>query len=229
MSDGYHPPRFGVIFLGLFLSAALLVVFLALPMVVKSVGFGLLWLPARLGIVQQVHPQDVITFVMADEPLVVQFPRGGYYVFYVRDPDLLETTDALMELNNPPWLTVLAADGSRIPVEFIKRGMLPFDSPFAAGRPVYRFLIPRSGDYTLKMPRKLVETDIVPDVVGGREGVLWLVLLMELGLLGGLAAIPIVRARHRQTERVQEVKRLKTVKGDEFWASAREKKHKPKR
>jgi len=229
MSDGYHPPRFSIVFLGLALSAALLVTFLALPAVVKFIGFGLLWLPGKLGMVEQVYPAEVMTFVMADEPIKATFASAGKYAFYTHDPDMLEVTDALMETNNPPWLDVIAPDGGEVSVAYIERGMLPFDSPFAKGRPIYSFLIPVPGEYTLKMPRKLVEVDILPDVVSGREGALWLVLLLELGFLGGLASIPIVRTKKQRAEKIAEIKKLKTVDGDEFWSSVREKKPRAKR
>jgi len=228
LTDGYHPPRISAIVLGLLLSAALLVAFLSLPQVVKTVGYGLLWIPAKIGIVEQVARDEVITLVMAEEPHQVPFESAGRYTFYIMDPDLLEASDALMAFNNPPWLNILAPDGSKLEVAFIERGLLPFDTPLAAGRPILNFIIPEPGVYTFKMPRKLVEAYITPDVVTGREGALWLVLVLELALAALIASVPLMRARRQRAARIAEVKGLKTVKGDAFWAQAKEKRTKPK-
>ena len=229
MTDGYHPPRVSTILLGLLLSAALLVAFLSLPQVVKTVGYGLLWIPAKIGLVEQVHADEVIPLFMADEPHQVTFQQAGRYAYYTQDPDTLEATDALMTHNTPAWLNIIAPDGSKVDVAYIQRGLLPFDTPLAAGRPIFSFIIAEPGVYTLKMPRKLLEVYITPDVVTGREGALWLVLILELAFVSLIASVPIMRTRRQRAARVAEVKGLKTVNGDAFWAQAKEKRTKSKR
>jgi hypothetical protein len=215
----YQSPTFRNIVIGIALSLILFVVVIGrLPQIVKIVGLPLMVIPSSLGLVQNVAPADVQHMNLAESEGVLEIARPGRYALYTADWDLLELTETSMQQHNEPWLAVTAqGSGGPVPVTYVERGLRPYDTPFAPGRPVYSFVVPNWGVYTIKHPRKPAQVAFVPDYTTGRERELALFMTAEvLVIVLPFAVILGWRYARRRAERrsAQEDKRRAA---DAFW------------
>jgi hypothetical protein len=226
-NGGYRPPNARSIVLGIILFVVLILTLCSLSEVTKTAGSLLMFLPSRLGWIEPVHRADVQRIDLNPPPPELQFMRPGRYAVYTIDYDLLVITDQLMNAEEGhPWLKLTGPDGQALPVAFVRRGLLPFDSPLAKGRPVFTFIVPQAGSYRLTTLNRPVEIGIVPDVTTGREGLILFLFAAQLLIL----AVPVIswiqRNRRLNRQRVAEVVQLKRIRGDEFWQSEAERRKK---
>lgn len=208
------------------LAAILVLLFLGyLADVVKWIGAALLFIPARLGILQQASPEDILQIDFSLSPTAVAFPAAGQYALYTSNYDLLVITDALLESGGQPWLVITSPQGERLPVAFIERGLRPYDTPLARGRPIFTFHIPAAGVYTLTHPtRPMLTVYFVRDYVSGRESLHGVLLSAEVLLIGGWVSLAVYR-RFRQKERgFEALRREKRQQVEAFWQEQRRKK-----
>ncbi|MGB9641439.1 MAG: hypothetical protein ACPL4H_11050 [Anaerolineales bacterium] len=119
--------------------------------IVKGLGF-LLYIPLdKLGLVRQVTKDEVTAVDMSVTNQEIDFEVAGQYAFYTSNLDLLLITDAILEGENKPWIRLEKLDdGQQIKVEFIERGLMVYDTPFAKGRPIFTFFIPSHGKYRMQ-------------------------------------------------------------------------------
>lgn len=197
-------PTIGSIVLGIALVMIAFLAFLRLPDVVKYTGTALIYVPARVGLIDMVLPKDVIPFPLSENPSSITIPSPGQYLLYVGNLDLLVVHDAVVEGNSKPWIKIQPEDlDTEIEITLIGRGLAWYDTPFAAGRPVATFRINQPGTYRITHPTRPDTAYIVPDTLTGKESRITFWILAELALIGGVAYY-IVRKRtaSRRRQRV---------------------------
>jgi hypothetical protein len=177
-------PKLGSIALGILVALALVVALCSASSLLKWAATPLLVVPRALGIIGSVRGQEIVAVPMATTPAVITFPHAETYAVYIGDINLLELTNQMAETDSPPWLVVQNTEtGATVPVDYVQRGLLPFDEPRVPGRPVLTFEVPGPGTYVLNHPRREFDLYLVPDRVSGREGLIGLLVLVEIGLL----------------------------------------------
>lgn len=219
----YTPPRLRSILLGILATVVLMLLFALLGDIVKWAGAAMLFLPARLGLLHQVRADEIQAVDFSLSLTQVFFPQAGQYALYASDYDLLVITDTLLEAGGLPWLVILSPGGERLPVTFIQRGLRPYDTPLAKGRPIYTFTIPSAGVYTLSHPtRPLVTVYLVRDYVSGQESFYASVLAAEtLGLIA-LGFYLIYRRNGPSQRRMRAARAQKRQQVEAFWEERRQ-------
>lgn len=221
----FQAPRLLTIGLGILLFTLLLMALCSLSQGVKWAGSVLLFLPERLGLVQTVHPGDVLPLDMDRSPVSVTFTHAGLYQVYTADYDLLVISDQLAQSDSPPWITVTdTRSGETVAVRHITRGLLPYDTPHAPGRPVIEVVIPKPGDYLLDFPTRQARMAFVPDYVSGHETLMLACFAIQLLILASPLAAFLFRReqrtwhqrlqeRARSTEQLEKIRRLSRGQG----------------
>jgi hypothetical protein len=182
-------PNLRSIAIGVLIVAVGVVLVCSAGSVLKWVSVPFLAVPRALGLIGSVRADEIVTIPLDTTPTVVTFPRPETYAVYVSDLNLLEIALMVEASRAAPWLSVQSApSGEAVPVETIRRGLMPFDEPRASGRPVYRFAIPAPGTYVLGHPRRMTAMYLVPDRTTGKEGVIVAFFAGEVFLL----ALPFI-------------------------------------
>lgn len=149
----YTPPKVRNIILGILICGLCLVFIGYLADFTKWCGYVMLYLPARLGMLSQVSPSQIQTTDFSTSPTEIYFSTPGTYVVYTAHLDLLMISDRILEEGFQPWLRILQIyNGQEVKIETIDRGLMPYDTPFAKGRPIYFFKISQAGKYQMLHP-----------------------------------------------------------------------------
>ena len=218
-SESYRPPRIRTIGLGIGLFVVLLILICSLSQGVKWAGAALLFLPERLGLAEPVHRAEVTPLDMQISPLQVSFPDAQAYHVYTSDYELLVISDEIARSEAPAWLTVKrSGTDSRVRVTILTRGLRPYDSPWAAGRPVLAMQIEEAGSYILDFPTRKATMTIVPDRTTGREVVIYTAFAVQLALL----AAPFAIALYRRELRLRGLLRARRRSSQEKFARIRD-------
>jgi hypothetical protein len=190
------PPTCLSIGLGISLLILSLLAFFRIPDIVKSTGMVLMFVPAKLGIIDMVIPRDVVPQSIERNPSTITISKPGHYLFYTDNYDLLVINDAIAGSDAKPWLNMqLAESGTKVEVTMVERGLSIFDTPFAHGRPVLMFTITEPGTYQMMHPTRPGDyLYLVPDVTTGKETLITFVIVVEIALLGSVIII-LVRRR----------------------------------
>lgn len=218
-SESYRPPRVRTIGLGIGLFVVLLILVCSLSQGVKWAGAALLFLPERLGLAEPVHRAEVTPLDMQSSPLQVSFPVAQAYHIYTSDYELLVISDELARSEAPAWLTATrSGTGSRVRVTIIGRGLMPYDSPLAAGRPALAMQIEEAGSYVLDFPTRKATMTIVPDRTTGREVAIFTAFGVQLAAL----AAPFAVALYRRELRLRGLLRARRRSSQEKFARIRD-------
>jgi len=218
-NESYRPPRVRTIGLGIGLFVVLLILVCSLSQGVKWAGAALLFLPERVGLFEPVHRAEVTPLDMQSSPLQVSFPGAQTYHIYTSDYDLLVISDALARSEAPAWLTVIrSGTGARVQVTILGRGLMPYDSPLAAGRPVLAMQIEEAGSYVLDFPTRKATMTIVPDRTTGREAAIYAAFAVQLAVL----AAPLAVALYRRELRLRGLLRARRQSSREKYARIRD-------
>lgn len=197
-------PTFQSIALGIFFFVIALVAFLRIPDVIKFSGAAIMYVPAKLGLIDMPMPKDIIPLPMDENPSEITFTSPGRYMMYLNIYDLLVVHDAVVAKDSDPWMKIQSEDLENIKLTMIGRGLAWYDTPFAPGRPVVTFTIEKPGTYQFIHPaRPLQHMYLVPDTVTGEETWITFWMLAEIVLIVGVV-IYIVRKR-TATRRQQQV------------------------
>ena len=182
--DGEAPaPTFRSILAGIAAAILVFMAFFNLPILFKSVGAVLGFVPDKLGLIHTVHADEVIEVDLSVSPSSIAIPKPGDYVLYTGNYDLLVINDAVVEAQSDGWLTMKSENGDSIPVRFISRAMAWYDTIYAKGRPVATFSIEAPGTYTITHPTRHDAASIVPNYVSGRENLITFIYLVEVAIL----------------------------------------------
>lgn len=177
------PPTFRSILAGIAAAILLFLAFFNIPMLVKSVGAVLGFLPSTIGLIQTVQPEEVMTVDISISPSLINITKSGDYLLYTNNYDLLVINDAVVEAESEPWLKIESQDEQEIPVHLISRGLGWYDTIHAKGRPVATFHIDAPGTYLITHPTRYDTASIVPDYTTGRESSIRLIYLAELAIV----------------------------------------------
>lgn len=211
-------PRFRDIILAVVVLVVLIFAFINLGTVVKFVGAGLMVIPSALGIVQQVSPDEVFAYDLSKSPTTVAIGQPGRYAVYAYDYDLLAVTDQLEQSGHAPWITLKSQiTNESLPVAFVKRGMRPYDTYLAKGRPVLSFVITRPGAYSMVHPARKVTIAIVRDYITGNERTLALAYLAQIGLVIIPVAFILARRGLARREARKLAQRETRERAELFW------------
>ena len=195
MSGLPKPPTFSSIILGIALFVIALLAFLRISDVVKFSGTALMYVPAKLGLIDMVMPKDVIPLPLNENPSLITIPSPGRYVMYLNNYDLLIVHDAVAEKDSDPWMKLQSEElGTQVNLTLFDRGLAWYDTPFAPGRPVVTFTIEQPGTYQFTHPARQDYMYLLPDVVTGKESQITFWVLVEVALIGG-AVFYIFRKR----------------------------------
>jgi len=207
-TEGYRPARLRTIGLGIAIFVLALIAVCSLSQGVKWTGAVLLFVPERLGLVQTVRPAEVLVLDLQHSPAQVAFSRAGLYQLYTSDYDLLVIAAELARSGAPAWVTITdAKTGAPVTVTHIERGLTPFDTPHASGRPVLGVEIPEPGAYVMDFPARKATMSVVPDYTTGHEAVLFATLGAEILLLGLPFAVTLYRRELRLRGYLRERRR----------------------
>lgn len=214
----YRDPKIRSIIVGIVLFAVFLVTVCSLPQVVKTLGTGLLYLPSRLGLVEMVSRDQVQAIEMSTAPPQVELPQPGRYAVYTDDYDLLVVTDEIIRSGAAPWLVVTDPNtNERLRVSGVERGLMPYDSPFAAGRPIFTFEVREAGPYGMVFPRRAAILYILPDTTTGKERIILLAYIVELAIVGLAVGLPYWRALSRRRARIATMLPPRPPEAEAFW------------
>jgi hypothetical protein len=157
-------------------------------------------------------------YEMRQSPVDVQLQRTGEYAVYTRDIDLLIITDQILEADGNPWFNIInQSSGEKVKVNFVHRGLIPFDSALAKGRPVYTFDIQNPGSYQFSFPRRYATIYVLPDNIVGNEGTVIFWAAIQLMILAFPISYGIRRLIKKRQAKIDEIRNLKKSKDSEFW------------
>jgi len=195
--------------------------------IAKWLGLPFVFIPSQLGLTNMVTPAEVMQFNLASAPTTVNFTRPGRYAVYANDYDLLVTTDLLIEAEAMPWLTIMSQEtGKRINVAFISRGLMPYDTPFARGRPIMTFIIKTAGVYGMNHPAKPADIFITPDYTSENEALIRLLFLLQVGLIALVLGVLYYRRQRPKllAHKIQQKERRESAEA--LWKAADERRKK---
>jgi hypothetical protein len=219
MNMKYQNPTCRSIALGGILFLALMIGALRSAELVKLAGSPLLLLPEKLHMIETLRSSDVIHFHY-DGPMEfeVDFAKSGRYAVYTADTTFLLSTNARIQDEKPPLLHVIeTSSGAETPVYYFRRGVKPFDTRFARGRPIYGFEIERPGRYVISSPWMEAALSLTPDYTTGKEGVLSAVFLLESGVLFAPLGLLLYRKYLKDRRRARQLDDLKRIDPGDFW------------
>ena len=227
-----HPNRPSCLSIGLgialFIMATL--AFFRIPDIVKYTGAALMFVPAKLGIIEMVMPRDVVQISIDRTPSTVTISKPGRYAFYTSNLDLLMVHDAIAGTETKPWLNMYPSGNEEVNIKMlmIERGLSFFDTPFARGRPVLLFTITEPGTYQMFHPTRPGDyLYLVPDVTTGKETFIAFVIFVETALIVCVILFIFRRriAESRQ-KRKEEIERNR-ARVEQTWNKKKDKQVKP--
>jgi hypothetical protein len=186
---------------------AIVLIFCNLPNIVKTVGWALLLVPQQVGVIEGTSPDEIQTIDLSTPVQEIAFARSGAFLVYYEFP--FSTNDSMYDA--PPDLVITCrGTDEQVPLELVDRGLRPYDTPFAKGRPVYAFKITTPDTCQLTHSIRSANISIVPDHVTGKEAVITAAYAVQLGVLGAGFGTPLCM-RVRRRRRQQREQRRETV------------------
>jgi hypothetical protein len=214
----YTAPRTRSIILGIAAFLVLVMLILSLGDLTKWVGAAFMFIPARLGLIQQVTAADVIPVDLSTNPTRVEITRPGLYALYAGDRSLLEMALDAESKRGQPWANIkFIPGGEKVPVSFVARGLTLYDTPLAKGRPVFSVTIKSAGTYEIQHPVRPVIIAIVPDLTSGNECTLGAFFIIQLAIIAYFPIRSYRRRRRAQQANLREIDSLKQIRGEDFW------------
>lgn len=219
-NQGYRPPGFLAIIGGVIMFLILVGLACSISATVKILGYGLLYVPSRMGLVEVPRPEDIQRLDLITTPVDAHLDPGTYEVF-TSNYELLSISMQFESPTSTSWFHVAdAATGERNEIEQVLRGLMPYDTPFAEGRPVLRFTIDKAGLYRLSFPTPpAASVYFVPDTTTGKEWLIWLIYIGEVGLILGVPGWFTIRGWRREAEDLAEMRKARRARADSFWES----------
>lgn len=180
----YNAPTIRSIVLGILLFVVILLAVGQSSDLVKLIGAPFLFLPAKLGLIGELHREDIVVHDVTRSPSQVSFPRAGQYQVFTGDGDLLHITLLLEGSHAEPWLVITeAATGQALTLEYVSRGLHIYDTPLVDGRPIFTLDVPRAGQYNMIHTARPAKIAFVPDYTTGKGGVLLFAFGAQIALL----------------------------------------------
>jgi hypothetical protein len=217
------PPTITSIILGILACVVSILAIGQIDAITKWTGAALTFIPAQLRILKMVTPSQVLSVDFSTSPTIVDFPKTGAYNLYTDNYDLLAITDALMVKQNPAWLNIHEMGQEELlPVLYVTRGLVPYDTPFAAGRPIYYFVIPAPGQYVIEHPRRPTNVYFVPDYTTFHEARFIIAFAVEIILLLALILWLWYRRQKHHLSAAARMRKERRAEVEKFWQERRE-------
>lgn len=218
MSGLPKQPTITSILLGIALFIAALLAFLRIPDVIKYTGTALMFVPAKLGLIEIVMPDDVIPLPLAKNPSMITIPSPGKYAMYLNNYDMLVVHDAVVRRDSEPWMKIQTEDlDTEVKLTLVERGLVWYDTPFARGRPVVVFTIDQPGTYQFTHPARQDYMYLVPDTVTGNEFWIKFWVLIELLLVCGVIFYIFRRRTASIREQRKKIRADNRARVDDTW------------
>ena len=232
MSDQrYQPPSFRNIIIANVIFLVLLGSLCTFPSTVKRVGDVFLYIPSQLGLVQRVMPGEIRTIdLRTASPALLEITTPGQYAVFADSYELL-MINTLSGENAWSWLDVKSRTTDEpVKVFPVERGIRPYDTPFAEGRPIFVFEINAPGSYEIAYLTRYAFISIVPDYTTGKEQVIVLAYVLQIAILLAPWGIAYYRRYQRQRIRIKDIEGpqvQRRAQGEAFWrAEIRKRKEK---
>ncbi len=222
MSDQrYQPPSFRNIIIANAIFLILLGSLCTFPNTVKWVGDVLLYIPSQLGLVRRVMPGEVRTIdLRTTSAASLEITAPGQYTVFADSEELL-MINTLSRENAWSWLDITSrTTGGPVKVFPVARGIRPYDTPFAEGRPIFVFRINAPGSYEVAYPTRYAFISVVPDYTTGKEQVIVLAYVIQIGILLAPWGIAYYRRYQRQRTRIKDIESSQVqrrAQGEAFW------------
>lgn len=220
-SQNYQSPRFRDIAIAIVIFIVLLALLCNLPNTVKWVGDVFLYIPSQLGLVQRVAPEEIQTIdLRTHSPALIEITRPGRYAVFTGDYELLTQASSVVR-GESPWLSIKAqATHEHIRFFSVERGLYPYDTPLADGRPIFIFEISVPGNYEIEHSYKQAFISIVPDYTTGKESVIMLAYALQVAILLVPLGVVCYRRYQRYRMRIKSIEApqaQKRAQGEAFW------------
>jgi disulfide bond formation protein DsbB len=214
----YKSPTLRNILVGILIFLVIVLIFSSLDNLVKTLGRILMIVPSQMGFYPLSSADEVVPVELKSNPTDLTFIHAGTYQIFANDYDLLSITIQIEQSQGSPWLVVRSkADGVSIPVNFVHRGLRMYDSPYAAGRPIFSIDIPSPGVYQLNHPTRPVSIYFVPDETSAYASTILFSFVVEIALLAGLVLFYYRSRRQTQNARIREIEERTRERAEQFW------------
>jgi hypothetical protein len=214
----YKSPTLRNILVGILIFVIIVLMFSSLDNLVKTIGRFLMIVPSQMGFYPLTSANDVVPVNLNSNPTNLTFIHAGTYQIFAEDYDLLNITLLLERSKGSPWLVVRSAASSAIiPVNYVHRGLRLYDTPYAAGRPIFSIDIPSPGMYQLNHPSKPASIYFVPDETSNYASTISLSFVVEIALLAGLGWAYYRSRRQTQNARIREIEERTRERAEQFW------------
>lgn len=218
----YKSPTLRNILVGVSIFLLIVLMFSSLNGLVKTIGRVLMIVPSQMGFYPLSSASEVVPVNLASNPTDLTLIHAGTYQVFADDYDLLNITIMIENTKSSPWLVVRSkSSGASIPVNFIHRGLRLYDTPYAAGRPIFSIDFPSPGVYQLNHPSKPASIYFVPDQTTQYAGTILFSFVVEIGILAGLVYFYFRSRRRAQSVRVREIERRTRERAEQFWKNRR--------
>jgi disulfide bond formation protein DsbB len=214
----YKSPTLRNILVGVFIFLVIVLIFSSMDNLVKTLGRVLMIVPSQMGFYPLSSADEVVPIDLKSNPTDLTFIHAGPYQVFADDYDLLSITIQVEQANSSPWLVVRSkTSGVTIPVNFVHRGLRLYDTPYAAGRPIFTLDIPSPGVYQLSHPTKPASIYFVPDLTSSYASTISYSFLVEIALLAGLLLAFYQSRRKTQNARIREIETRTRERAEQFW------------
>jgi len=205
--------------LGILIFIPIAIILYFTPDLVKLLGSPFLYLPEKLEWVHLPAKNEVVKIYLATEGHTVFFGKPGHYVVYTDDIDLLFLQATQADQKREPWLVEETEHGP-IPFYLVSRGIRPYDTTLAKGRPFLYFTIEKPGSYKFAFGLPGGEAafiSVLPDYISGKEDILLIAYLVQLALMVGLwlAFYNLHTIKKRRTAKREQTQ--KEIRTQRFW------------
>ena len=203
-----------------------------LPEAIKYASAPFLFLPDRLGLVQQPQADEVLPLV-TEGSTTVTLPHAGRYAIYAINYNLWCQPESKCGPRPGPLIprAVALQPERTVVLGGFERGLRPYDTPLAQGSPVQSFVADAPGAYrfwTDGYPGTQIA--IVPDYTTGHETTLLIAGLAQLGVLIAVGwGVLRVRGRRQRLRRHQwaTARSERNTQAESFWQQERERQQRP--
>jgi hypothetical protein len=214
----YKTPTLRNILVGVFIFLVIVLIFSSMDNLVKTLGRVLMIVPSQMGFYPLSSADEVVPMDLRSNPTDLTFIHAGTYQVFADDYDLLSITMQVEQAKGAPWLVVRSkTSGAPITVNFVHRGLRLYDTPYAAGRPIFSLDIPSTGVYQLSHPTKPASIYFVPDVTSPYASTITYSILIEIALLAGLLFAYYQSRRKTQSARIREIENRTRERAEQFW------------
>jgi hypothetical protein len=222
LNRDYQPPRIRNIVIACVIFLVLLGMIWTLRSSIKQLGDIFLYLPSQLGLVERVAPEEIrIIDLNIGSPTSLEITRPGRYIVFTDDYYLLLDNARSRGYDGVQLEVTARTTGEPVNVVPVVRGVRPYDTPLAEGRPIFAFEVTTPDNYEITLPA-LYNTSvaIVPDYTTGKEPIIVLAFIVQLVFLLSPLSIFYYQRYQRYQARIQTIRApqmQRQTKGQAFW------------